>query len=380
MAGELSVSAEYFSTFADVRYKDINDVNKTFGKDWNPYKYKTRVQVAKKVDAKKQQLLSKGILGRNPITTYICSQCSRQEFVPPVGEYIDKACSECVHLKNNFVKEQFTKVLNVAKRETIVPRSTTLFKELGEDCIYVILVTFVRTTMKCNQLGKKLIKHFDADPSFKTPYDARFRGHESNMFLEKFPILLSELKNWVKDDQSHKDLYNIFYQKILLRKLVSYSVRITGISLEDASTMKKIGRSLFKACCLGSLSITPSMWTFTNAAPVHCEQMLKRLGLGLGANTMEGREQKHQSIKKYARKTKPQDKWASIFRHEFTQGIYLPENGFDKVKFKNKSKQYIPQARDGHCQECCLLLSDGVCQWCDSPTIVKLKNDCEVLP
>ena len=103
--------------------------------------------------------------------------------------------------------------------------------------------------------------------------------------------MINELRSLVKDDQSLESLHNVFYQSILFRKLVSYSVRIVDISLEDVAEMKKLGRSFFKASCLTSLSIIPSLWTFANVAPIHCEEMMQHLGLGLGANTIEGREQ-----------------------------------------------------------------------------------------
>ena len=47
---------------------------------------------------------------------------------------------------------------------------------------------------------------------------------------------------------------------------------------------------------------------------------------------MEGRERKHQIIKKYSDNTK--DRWPHIFRHEFKQLVYLCEHGFDLNRYQ----------------------------------------------
>ena len=46
---------------------------------------------------------------------------------------------------------------------------------------------------------------------------------------------------------------------------------------------------------------------------------------------MEGRERKHQIIKKYSN---TKDRWPHIFRHEFIQLVYLCEHGFDLNRYQ----------------------------------------------
>ena len=65
------------------------------------------------------------------------------------------------------------------------------------------------------------------------------------------------------------------------------------------------------------LNISPSLWVFCNIAPHHAKEALLLYGLGLGINSMEACEQKHQKIKKYAENTTFQTKWPMIFKHEF---------------------------------------------------------------
>ena len=160
-------------------------------------------------------------------------------------------------------------------------------------------------------------------------------------------------------------LIEIFYQSIKLRKMVSYSVRIVDVNQEDIDDMKKTGRELFISCCLFDTKITPSMWNLTNVAPHHAEECLVKFGYGLGINTMEGREQKHQKIKIYSEKATYQKRWSYIFRHEFIQLVYLRRRGFDNLKYRKCVTTYIPEPKVGCC-DCSLELVNGVCMICHS--------------
>ena len=62
LAGKLSNAATYFSTFANVRYKDCNDFSKSFSVEnkhfWKTFPYSQRISVAKKAMQKKESLKS----------------------------------------------------------------------------------------------------------------------------------------------------------------------------------------------------------------------------------------------------------------------------------------------------------------------------------
>ena len=65
LAGELSNSAKYFSTFADVSLENCKNINGSFGKEksntWHPWQYSKRLAVVTKVDAQKELLGKKTI-------------------------------------------------------------------------------------------------------------------------------------------------------------------------------------------------------------------------------------------------------------------------------------------------------------------------------
>ena len=55
-----------------------------------------------------------------------------------------------------------------------------------------------------------------------------------------------------------------------------------------------------------------------------------------------------------------------IFRHEFIQLIYLRENGFDTINYKNRGKRYLPHICLNDCPKCGLKLEkDLSCFICD---------------
>ena len=97
LAGELSNSAKYFTTFADVNSENYRDYTKSFGMHWKPFLYSKRVEDSKKVIKKKHELQSSKIshvTERQKITSFISHNLkSRQE----------EKC-ESLHLKNNVCK------------------------------------------------------------------------------------------------------------------------------------------------------------------------------------------------------------------------------------------------------------------------------------
>ena len=121
-----------------------------------------------------------------------------------------------------------------------------------------------------------------------------------------------------------------------------HAVRISDFNHSDLESMKRSAHLLFKACCLFDQTVTPSLLTPCNVAPVNSEQGLKSYGFRLGYYTMEGMEQKHKKISKYAENSTVQNSWPMIFRHEFILLIHLRENGYDSVKYIKKSSNYMP--------------------------------------
>ena len=163
LSGELSNSARYFTTFANVTKFDSNDIRKHFdmnaeSADWHPFKYEKRVQDAKRVAIKKSELKNKNVKPstlRTNITTFISNVLhSRQEEIPLLEQYIDLARCEPLHLKNNVVKELFMKVLRVVLAQVNFTGITS-FRNLHGENLFVNFIDFVKVDMNCNHLAKK---------------------------------------------------------------------------------------------------------------------------------------------------------------------------------------------------------------------------------
>ena len=370
LGGELSNAATYFSTFANVSQTDRNNFKKSFGlnekNEWRPWDYEKRLSDEVKVS---QMKFKDPKLSRNKVTSYISKTLrSRQEFKPLVGKYIDFAKAEPLHMKNNVIKEQFMKIFKISLAKSDL-KGAKKYSDIPCQSLFTKFVRFIHDEMGCNFLSKKIIRWFnDNTGKIEKDFGFRFRGKESFKFLQCFPeMIVMVLESDLIDDQLKLRLVQINFQSILIRKILSIFVRIIGVGESDVCEMTENAKLLFKLSCLCDQSISPSLWTFCNAAPVHTKICLSKYNMGLGCNSMEGREQKHQMISRYAENTTFQNRWPLIFRHEFIQLIHLRENGFDKVNYITRSKPYVPDTSDDKCLQCCMKFScNKICKLCDS--------------
>lgn len=373
LASELSNSAHYFTTFANVNHDDCDNIKKQIGSkanDWNVFTTQKRISDGIKA-AKKSFDLSKSNLAkqtqRNHLTNYIRGMKSRQEDIPLMGEYIERAKSEPLHLKNNIVKELFLKILLVVIAHSDLKNVKT-FNEIKESTPLFIFSCFVKSDMGCNFLITKLKQWYnDNGGKVDKNFSFRFRGKESLAFLKKFPLLLKLMINTVNVKQAQDRLYQIFLQFFHLRYIISYTSRIESFNNDLLYKLEVHCKELFKLCVLFDIPSkpSPSLWALCKAVPYHARITLAEYGLGLGVNSMEGREQKHQSISKYANNTTFQNRWPMIFRHEYTQLIYLRENGYDDYKYNKRKSSYLPDTAQGKCLNCGLELLVGNCFFCD---------------
>lgn len=188
------------------------------------------MQDARLVEKKKNELIKKKcteMTKRSQLTSYIGKTLnSRQEDVPLVGPYIDHAKCEPLHLKNNTVKELFMKVFKLCICEGNV-KNYKSFSQIPDDILFVELVKFIRHSMGCNQLAKRLITWFNESSTKNEKYFAfRFRGKESVSYLKHLPNMIDFIVPQMADIEKKVLLHEIHHQSILLRRIISYSIRI----------------------------------------------------------------------------------------------------------------------------------------------------------
>ena len=77
------------------------------------------------------------------------------------------------------------------------------------------------------------------------------------------------------------------------------------------------------------LRINPTVLTLGHIIPAHVQDMKMLYGIGLGINSMEGREAKHVFISKYSANTLYLYRWEKIFRDEYMTLIRLRQKGYN---------------------------------------------------
>ena len=380
LAGELSNAATYFSTFANVNQKDSNDISKFICendmKQWQPFTYQKRISDASKVDKKRKEIEASKLqpaTKRQKLTQYISSIKSRQEFEPLLGKAVEQAKPEPLHLKNNSVCEQFMKLLKLSLSQSKISPNLKAYSDLQETLLFVKFVEFLRQPMTLKYLSNK-IKSWFTETKREKDFEFRFRGKESLKYCQNFPALIKLIADEVSNHDILKKLHEVFFISVELRATISLSARIENIDANDLACLKEHSFNVYKACALTQPRVSPSIWTMGVAVPFYANKTYQDYGFGLGCNTMEGREQKHQCISKYSENSTFQNRWDYIFMHEFMQLIHLRENGHDKKRYHKTKSRYIPIFGADQCHNCGLKKTDPECEFCDSDFLVDLKR------
>lgn len=186
LAGELSNSAKYFSTFANVSYDDMSKIDFTFGHSeddkWRPWAYEERLSVAKQVENLKKKVVKSKLAKntkRNKVTTFIAQKKSRQEYNPRIGNLIDKVHVEPLHLKNNACALMFRYILDFAIAKSGLGPSVNDFSSVDSQSPFAALISNMRSVSNLSRLAKKVIKWFNDTKASAKSFDYRFTGHES---------------------------------------------------------------------------------------------------------------------------------------------------------------------------------------------------------
>ena len=167
LAGELSNSAKYFSTFANVSIDNCNDTSGSFGTSksntWQPWKYSERLAVAKEVDVLKKKVdkqCIKQTTKRSKITTFIAQKFSRQEFVPLIGKLVDQAHVDPLHLKNNACalahRYLLNEIISISHLE-----NTSSFSQVSASSPFSKYIKTLKCKCNLTRLAKQVVRWFN---------------------------------------------------------------------------------------------------------------------------------------------------------------------------------------------------------------------------
>ena len=128
--GEISNSAFYFSSFGNVNDDNKSTIGGSLGNDnnctWRPWDYQSRLNVASKVKAKKEELEKSSYAEstkRNKLLNLIKSNSSRQEYEPILGQLVDKVYAEPLHNGNNAWQQFHEAMLSHSISKSSIPTS-----------------------------------------------------------------------------------------------------------------------------------------------------------------------------------------------------------------------------------------------------------------
>lgn len=349
LGGELSNSATYFSSFANVSSNDCKDLKAKFGCSsscrWKPWSYEERMKVVKKVENFKASLNDGKISEkdrRSKVTTFIKQQKSRQEFTPLVGKVIDKAHVEPLHLKNNAWAYFFKIVLKEAVAKSKISPSCKSYSDIPEDSCLSQIVSALKTKVKTGRLAKKVMKWFDETQGKQGDLQYRFTGKESRLFCHNFSRLLFVLKQEGDNRKQRLTILILLFIGVRLRDCCSIMNRfiIDGNQLDK---LQSSAQEYFRANAMFlPTSVSPTIWTIGHVVPEHAKQVYDKYTQGLLTVTMEGREAKHIALQRLSTNTTFQQRWYEIFRHEFIMLIWLPEQLYEPCKYIPSKSVYIP--------------------------------------
>ena len=142
----------------------------------------------KKVEVSKTNL--KPSAKREKITSFISQQKSRQEFPPLVGNFIDKAKAEPLHLKNNAWQQWNSFVLKYALSRTDVRNCDTVFEVPTNSCFgkYSHCIRFI---VKATRLTKKKLESgLPMTEPGTTNWNIGLQGKSPTCFVTSLCLLL----------------------------------------------------------------------------------------------------------------------------------------------------------------------------------------------
>ena len=103
--------------------------------------------------------------------------------------------------------------------------------------------------------------------------------------------------------------------------------------------------------------------------PVHAKWMFERYGVGLGINTMQGREAKHVHIASYVKHSNIKNRWSLVFRIDYISKIWLPLQQPSFLTYHRTKESLVPKMIEDDILYCYCGFPKGAvtgkCFYCD---------------
>lgn len=382
--GELSNAATYPSTFGNVHKDDLSTLNGSLGtgekSKWKPWGYAQRLAHAKKVIS-----LKTTVDNRAKVLQTIAGMQSRQEHLPVLGKYCEKVFVEPLHLKNNACQQLNKLVLFEFLKRT----EEKLLKKPFHDAGFMAspigqYLDCLKNKMKAGKFHIRLCRwlretKINLSGGGTPDCTIRFTGEDSMKFCVGFPCLTKVLDETSDTPEKKFRQLRLHYAWTLLREAIGLwsKVKFSSGELEQLKYLCELYHA-FHVLFFEKAALTT--WHIGYAVPHHAELIYNKFGVGLGINTMQGREAKHQQIAMYAKFATPQDKWKCVFRHEYVQLYWLRENDMlaeaKEMARKHDNSKYHVHPTSAYTCGCGLVEREMECRYCDHPIIKLIEQSC----
>lgn len=347
VAGELNNAAYYFSPFGNVNSDNKVVTNGSLGEDnsctWHPWNYDQRVRIAKKV-AQKRDELSKtkysAVTKRNKLLGFIREHGSRQEHEPLLGKLIDCAFAEPLHNSNNAWQYLHTIILEIVLAKAKVPPSCTDINSLPDNSPFIVYLRILKDTLKVTRLVKKLTRWFREGR--KNSFAYRFTGKETKKFCHKFMFVIQCLSDANNSPGTKLRLAALAFCCVQLRDAISYFSRVE-INQSEVEKCQQACQYFYNICALLLKEVTPTIWTIGYAIPRHVKLLFGRYGMGLGLNSMQGREAKHVKLSQFAKHSTKSIRWCMVLRHDYISNVWIRKQDPGYSLYTKYEERYIPK-------------------------------------
>lgn len=270
--------------------------------------------------------------------------------MPLIGELVNRIYVDPLHLKNNACALVHRYLLDEVIQMT--DRSVTSFSQLKSNSPLGKYINAMKTQCGLSRLAKQVVKWFNNCRGREKTFDYRFTGKDSRRVLHNFMYLIASVESFVKkDSKAEYMLHGIAYYCLVLRDCVSLFSRV-DISDEQVSKLEQLCNEYHRLTIV-LFQGHPTAWTLAHIVPAHTRAMKDKYGMGLGLNSMEGREAKHIFVSRYSKNSIYQSRWQQIFRHEYISLVWLRERRHDISKpASSYTLSYIPKRAIDNSEYC----------------------------
>ncbi len=375
--GELSCSATYPTPFCNARKGELTDFRGSIGPSgsgarWEEWASAVRFEIPARLAKEVDRFVQKN-KGREPARNWVTGKLAewgfRQEREPPLGSLSESFELCALHVLLNGWHDFFADfLLDFVVAKLCAGRSKGKFASLESTHPFSIVVGILLESG-----GQRLANSLKTmwDQKAKS-LDYRFRGQEVVVMCQTFHKLTEHLRH-------HVSTVNEWMMELLLFHRLGYLLREIARDMSRVHVSEEILHQLESNCrtyhTLKAVAKKGALFhqidfTIGYVVPYRAWVLFRKFGLGLGIASMQGREHKHEVLKRFLSNTQAQRKWEQALFYDEVICHFLPTVlGMEVKAYTNSSakrtgySRFIPKLSE---QNESFLCSAADCALCSS--------------